>query len=553
MRSDAVKKSVERAPHRSLFKAMGYTDEELQRPMIGVANPKSEIVPGHFHLDKLADAVKAGVRMAGGTPVEFGVIGVCDGIAMGHAGMRYSLASRELIADECETMATAHGFDGMVFMPGCDKIIPGMLMAAARLDIPAIVVTAGAMLSYSMQNGANIDLNSVFEAVGAYKAGKATDEDLAFCENNACPGCGSCSGMFTANSMACLSEAIGMALPGNGTIPAVYAERLRLAKHAGMKIVELVEKDIRPSQILTEKAFVNALAVDMALGCSTNSVLHLTAIANEAGVKLRLDTINEISAKVPNLCRLAPSGPYHVEDLYKAGGVSAVIKELMDNGYYDGSLLTVTGGAMRDATANASVKNRAVIRSCEAPYSKTGGIAILRGNIAPDGAVVKRAAVLDSMLVHSGPAKVFDSEESAIAAIYGMKIEKGDVVVIRYEGPKGGPGMREMLGPTSAIAGMGLDRDVALITDGRFSGASRGAAIGHVSPEAASGGAIGLIRNGDTISIDIPAGTLNVDLSEEELAKRRETWRAPEPNVKKGYLSRYAKMVSSAAEGAVVK
>ncbi len=553
MRSDAVKKSVERAPHRSLFKAMGYTDEELQRPMIGVANPKSEIVPGHFHLDKLADAVKAGVRMAGGTPVEFGVIGVCDGIAMGHAGMRYSLASRELIADECETMATAHGFDGMVFMPGCDKIIPGMLMAAARLDIPAIVVTAGAMLSYSMQNGANIDLNSVFEAVGAYKAGKATDKDLAFCENNACPGCGSCSGMFTANSMACLSEAIGMALPGNGTIPAVYAERLRLAKHAGMKIVELVEKDIRPSQILTEKAFVNALAVDMALGCSTNSVLHLTAIANEAGVKLRLDTINEISAKVPNLCRLAPSGPYHVEDLYKAGGVSAVIKELMDNGYYDGSLLTVTGGAMRDATANASVKNRAVIRSCEAPYSKTGGIAILRGNIAPDGAVVKRAAVLDSMLVHSGPAKVFDSEESAIAAIYGMKIEKGDVVVIRYEGPKGGPGMREMLGPTSAIAGMGLDRDVALITDGRFSGASRGAAIGHVSPEAASGGAIGLIRNGDTISIDIPAGTLNVDLSEEELAKRRETWRAPEPNVKKGYLSRYAKMVSSAAEGAVVK
>jgi dihydroxy-acid dehydratase len=553
MRSDAVKKSVERAPHRSLFKAMGYTDEELQRPMIGIANPKSEIVPGHFNLDKLADAVKAGIRMAGGTPVEFGVIGVCDGIAMGHAGMRYSLASRELIADECETMAMAHGFDGMVFMPGCDKIIPGMLMAAARLDVPAIVVTAGAMLSYSMQNGTNIDLNSVFEAVGAYKAGKATDEDLAFCENNACPGCGSCSGMFTANSMACLSEAIGMALPGNGTIPAVYAERLRLAKHAGMKIVELVEKNIRPSQILTEKAFANALAVDMALGCSTNSVLHLTAIANEAGVKLKLDTINEISAKVPNLCRLAPSGPYHVEDLYKAGGVSAVIRELMDNGYYDGSLLTVTAGTMRDAVAKASVKNRAVIRSCEEPYSKTGGIAILKGNIAPDGAVVKRAAVLDSMLVHSGPAKVFDSEESAIAAIYGMKIEKGDVVVIRYEGPKGGPGMREMLGPTSAIAGMGLDRDVALITDGRFSGASRGAAIGHVSPEAASGGAIGLIQNGDTISIDIPAGMLNVDLSDDELASRREAWKAPEPNVTKGYLSRYAKVVSSAAEGAVVK
>lgn len=553
MRSDAVKKSVERAPHRSLFKAMGYTDEELQRPLIGIANPKSEIVPGHFNLDKLADAVKAGIRMAGGTPVEFGVIGVCDGIAMGHAGMRYSLASRELIADECETMAMAHGFDGMVFMPGCDKIIPGMLMAAARLDIPAIVVTAGAMLSYGMQNGTNIDLNSVFEAVGAYKAGKATDEDLAFCENNACPGCGSCSGMFTANSMACLSEAIGMALPGNGTIPAVYAERLRLAKHTGMKIVELVEKDIRPSQILTEKAFANALAVDMALGCSTNSVLHLTAIANEAGVKLKLDTINEISAKVPNLCRLAPSGPYHVEDLYKAGGVSAVIRELMDNGYYDGSLMTVTAGTMQDAVANASVKNRNVIRSVKEPYSKTGGIAILKGNIAPDGAVVKRAAVLDSMLVHSGPAKVFNSEESAIAAIYGMKIEKGDVVVIRYEGPKGGPGMREMLGPTSAIAGMGLDSDVALITDGRFSGASRGAAIGHVSPEAASGGAIGLIQNGDRISIDIPAGKLNVDLSDAELARRREAWQPPEPNVKKGYLSRYAKVVSSAAEGAVVK
>jgi len=553
MRSDAVKKNAERAPHRSLFKAMGYTDEELQRPMIGIANPKSEIVPGHFHLDKLSDAVKAGIRMAGGTPVEFGVIGVCDGIAMGHAGMRYSLASRELIADECETMATAHGFDGMVFMPGCDKIIPGMLMAAARLDLPAIVITAGAMLSYGMQDGSHLDLNSVFEAVGAYKAGKATDDDLAFCENNACPGCGSCSGMFTANSMACLSEAIGMALPGNGTIPAVYAERLRLAKHAGMKIVELVEKDIRPSQILTERAFANALAVDMALGCSTNSVLHLTAIANEAGVKLRLDAINEISAKVPNLCRLAPSGPYHVEDLYKAGGVSAVIKELMDHGYYDGSLLTVTGGSMQDAVANAAVKNRNVIRSCEEPYSKTGGIAILKGNIAPDGAVVKRAAVLDDMLVHSGPAKVFDSEESAIAAIYGMKIDKGDVVVIRYEGPKGGPGMREMLGPTSAIAGMGLDREVALITDGRFSGASRGAAIGHVSPEAASGGTIGLIQNGDMISIDIPSGTLNVDLSDDELARRREAWKAPEPNVKKGYLSRYARVVSSAAEGAVVK
>ncbi|MGE4484347.1 MAG: dihydroxy-acid dehydratase [Oscillospiraceae bacterium] len=553
MRSDTVKKSVERAPHRSLFKAMGYTDEELMRPLIGIANPKSEIVPGHFHLDKIAEAVKAGIRMAGGTPIEFGAIGVCDGIAMGHEGMKYSLASRELIADECETMAMAHRFDGMVFIPGCDKIIPGMLMAAARLDIPSVIMTAGPMLSYDTGDGRHFDLNSVFEAVGAVKAGKATEAELDFCENNACPGCGSCSGMFTANSMGCLSEAVGMALPGNGTIPAVYGERLRLAKRAGMRAVELVEKGIRPSQILTEKAFRNALAVDMALGCSTNSVLHLTAIASEAGVKLDLGIINEISSRVPNLCRLAPSGPYHVEDLYRAGGVSAVIKELIDNGYYDGSLMTVMGVTMAEVVAQAAVRDRNVIRKCAEPYSETGGIAVLRGNIAPDGAVVKRAAVLDKMLVHRGPAKVFDSEELAISAIYGMEVEKGDVVVIRYEGPKGGPGMREMLGPTSAIAGMGLDSDVALITDGRFSGASRGAAIGHVSPEAASGGGIALVRDGDMIAIDIPGGTINVEVSDEELTERKKSWREPAPKVTKGYLSRYSKMVSSAAEGAVVR
>ncbi len=552
MRSDEVKLSAERAPHRSLFKAMGYTDEELNRPLIGIANPKSEIVPGHIHLGQLVEAVKAGVRMAGGTPVEFGTIGVCDGIAMGHKGMHYSLASREIIADECEIMAEAHRFDGMVFMPGCDKIIPGMLMAAARLDLPALVVTAGPMLSYQ-GGGKNLDLNSVFETVGAFKAGKATREELDFCENNACPGCGSCSGMFTANSMACLSEAIGMALPGNGSIPAVYAERTRLAKRAGMQAVELVKKNIRPSSILTQKAFENALAVDMALGCSTNSVLHLTAIAREAGVILNLDLINEISARVPNLCRLAPSGPHHVEDLYHAGGVSAVIKELIDCGYYDGTGMTVLGVPMSKAVEQAKIQNPTVIHSCAEPYSKTGGIAILKGNIAPDGAVVKRAAVLEGMMRHSGPAKVFNSEDDAIQAIYGMQIQQGDVVVIRYEGPKGGPGMREMLGPTSAIAGMGLDSTVALITDGRFSGASRGAAIGHVSPEAARGGNIALLKTGDLIEIDIPAGTLNVRLSGEELNERKKSWTAPEPKMKKGYLARYERMVSSASEGAVVK
>lgn len=553
MKSDLVKKNAESAPHRALFKAMGYIDEELSKPLIGVANPVNEIVPGHIHLDKIARAVKDGILSAGGTPIEFGTIGVCDGIAMGHQGMKYSLASRELIVDECETMAMAHCFDGMVFIPGCDKVIPGMLMACARLDIPSIFVTAGPMLSYNAGDGRSFDLNSVFEAVGAYKAGKITDEELSYCENNACPGCGSCSGMFTANSMGCLTEAIGLALPGNGTIPAVYAERVRLAKLAGIKIMELVKKDIRPSQILTKTAFCNALTVDMALGCSTNSVLHLTAVAKETGISLNLDMINELSSKVPNICRLSPAGPYHIEDLYMAGGVQAVVKELIENGYYDGSVLTVTGLTMHENVANAVIRNPDVIKKCREPYSKTGGIAVLRGNIAPDGAVVKHSAVLDNMLVHRGPAKVFDSEELAIKAIYGGKIRKGDVVVIRYEGPKGGPGMREMLGPTSAIAGMGLDSDVALITDGRFSGATRGAAIGHISPEAAAGGNIALIQDGDIICIDIPAGRLEIEVSEEELARRRMLWREPEPKVTNGYLARYSRLVTSASEGAILR
>jgi dihydroxy-acid dehydratase len=491
--------------------------------------------------------------MAGGTPVEFGTIGVCDGIAMGHQGMKYSLASRELIADSCETMAIAHCFDGMVFVPGCDKIIPGMLMAAARLNIPSIIVTAGPMLAYNAGDGRCLDLNSVFEAVGAYKAGKATEAELAFCEDNACPGCGSCSGMFTANSMACLCEAIGMAPPGGGTIPAVYAERLRLAKRAGMKIVELVKNDIKPSDILTPVAFRNALAVEMALGCSTNTVLHLTALAKEAGVRFDLSLVNEMSERVPNLCRLAPAGPYHVEDLYRAGGVQAVIRELIDAGHYDGSALTVTGATADENTKGAQVRDRNVIRPCSEPYSPTGGIAVLYGNIAPDGAVVKRSAVAEEMLCHRGPARVFDSEDEAIAAIYGGKINPGDVVVIRYEGPRGGPGMREMLGPTSAIAGMGLDRDVALITDGRFSGATRGASIGHVSPEAAAGGPIALLRKGDIISIDIPVGKINAELTEEEFAARRAEWREPAPKITHGWMARYARLVSSASDGAVLK
>lgn len=552
MRSDIIKKGIERAPHRSLFKAMGYTDEEIERPLIGVVNSVNEIVPGHVHLSKIAEAVKAGIRLAGGTPVEFGCIGICDGIAMGHEGMKYSLASRELIADSCEAMALAHSFDGMVFIPNCDKIVPGMLMAAARINVPSIFISGGPMLSLNI-NGKDLDLNSVFEAVGAFKAGAMTEEEVLEYENNACPGCGSCSGMFTANSMNCLTEVLGMGLPGNGTIPAVYAERIRLAKKAGMKIMELVEKDIKPLDILVPEAFENALAVDMALGCSTNSVLHLLAIAHAAGISLNLDIINEISAKVPNLCKLAPSGLYHVQDLYRAGGVQAVMKELSKKNLLHLDLITVTCKTQADNIKNAVVKDRNVIRDIDNPYSPTGGIAVLRGNIAPAGAVVKRAAVAEEMLRHSGPARVFDSEDEAIKAIYGGKIKKGDVVIIRYEGPKGGPGMREMLGPTSAIAGMGLDKDVALITDGRFSGATRGASIGHVSPEAAVGGPIAAVRDGDIITINIPEGKLDVNLSDKEISNRLKEWKAPEPRIKKGYLARYARLVSSADKGAILE
>jgi dihydroxy-acid dehydratase len=552
MRSDVVKKGIEKAPHRSLFKAMGYTDEEINRPLIGVVNSKNEIIPGHINLDKITEAVKAGIRMAGGTPVEFGAIGVCDGIAMGHIGMKYSLATRELIADSCEAMGMAHSFDGMVFIPNCDKIVPGMLMAAARINVPSIVVSGGPMLSIK-RNGKQLDLNSVFEAVGAYKAGTITSEEVADYEDHACPGCGSCSGMFTANSMNCLTEVLGLGLPGNGTIPAVYAERIRLAKMAGMKIMELVEKDIKPSDVLKPEAFENALTVDMALGCSTNSVLHLPAIAHELGIKIDLDIINRISSRVPNLCKLAPAGRHHVQDLYAAGGVQAVMKELTKKALLHLDVATVTGKTVGDNIENAMVLDNDVIRDIENPYSQTGGIAILKGNIAPDGAVVKRSAVAEEMLVHKGPARVFDSEEAAIKSIYAGEIVKGDVVIIRYEGPKGGPGMREMLSPTSAIAGMGLDKDVALITDGRFSGASRGASIGHVSPEAMEGGPVAVVREGDIVSINIPEGKLNVEISDEELKKRMAEWEAPSPRITKGYLGRYAKLVSSASTGAVFK
>lgn len=552
MKSQTVKSGIERAPHRALLKSMGFTDKEIERPLIGIANAKSEIVPGHYHLDKIAEAVKAGIRMAGGTPFEFGCIGVCDGIAMGHLGMKYSLATRELIADSCESMALAHAFDAMVFIPNCDKIVPGMLMAAARLDIPCIFISGGPMLSIK-KNGKFVDLNSVFEGIGAFKAGKIDNDEMLGIEDSACPGCGSCSGMFTANSMNCLTEVLGLGLPGNGTVPAVYAERLRLAKHAGMKIVELIEKNIKPSDILKREAFMNALAVDMALGCSTNSVLHLLAIAHEAGVNIDLDAINQISEKVPNLCRLSPAGPHHVQDLYEAGGVQAVMKELTKKDLLYLDLITVTGKTVGENIEKARVLDTNVIRSIDEPYSQTGGLAILKGSLAPLGAVVKRSAVAAEMLKHRGPARVFDCEEDAIAAIYNGKINKGDVVVIRYEGPKGGPGMREMLGPTSAIAGMGLDKDVALITDGRFSGASRGASIGHVSPEAMEGGPIALLKDGDIVNIDIPCGKLDIEVSEEEMQKRMAQWSAPEPKIKKGYLARYAKLVSSANTGAVIK
>ena len=552
MRSDNVKKGAERTPNRSLFYALGYTDEELDRPLIGVVSAFSEIVPGHSHLDKLAQAVKDGARMAGGTPVLVPAIGVCDGIAMGHTGMKYSLPSRELIADSVETMALAHCFDGLVLVPNCDKIVPGMLMAAARLNIPSILVSGGPMLA-GRQGQRKVSLSQMFEAVGSYKAGMIDDATLDDFTKNTCPGCGSCAGMYTANSMNCLSEAIGMALPGNGTIPAVYSARTQLAKHAGMQVMKLVEQNLCPRDILTPAAFENALATDMALGCSTNSVLHLLAIANEAGVPMDLATINAVSAKVPNLCHLAPAGPTHIEDLYAAGGVQAVMKQLADAGLLHTELPTVTGKTLGENLAGAENRDPSAIRPMDNPYSTTGGIAVLWGNIAKDGCVVKRSAVAPEMLVHEGPARVFDSEDEAIASIYAGQIHPGDVVVIRYEGPKGGPGMREMLNPTSALAGMKLDKTVALITDGRFSGASRGASIGHVSPEAAQGGEIALIEEGDAISINIPAGKVELKVSDEELERRRANWKAPAPRITTGWLGRYARLVSSANTGAVLK
>jgi dihydroxy-acid dehydratase len=551
MRSHQVTQGVERAPHRSLFYAMGYTKEELDRPLIGVISAFSEIVPGHVNLDKVADAVKAGVRMAGGTPILMPSIGVCDGIAMGHSGMKYSLASRELIADSVETMAMAHCFDGLVLVPNCDKIVPGMIMGAARINIPALLVSGGPMMA-GVSGDQEISLSSLFEAIGARLVDKIDDDQLTELENSACPGCGSCAGMYTANSMNCLSEAIGIALPGNGTIPAVHADRLKLAKRAGMQIMHLVQEDIKPRDIITEKSIRNGLSVDMALGCSTNSVLHLLAIANEAGVSLNLEMINEVSRNTPNLCHLAPAGQTHIQDLNAAGGVPAVMSQLAKGGYLDTSQLTSTGKTVAENVEGRFNKNKAVIRPLSDPYSETGGIAILWGNIALDGCVVKRSAVAPEMLVHSGPARVFDSEDEAIKAIYGSHIKAGDVVVIRYEGPKGGPGMREMLSPTSALAGMGLDKSVALITDGRFSGASRGASIGHVSPEAAAGGTIALVQEGDVISIDIPNYSINVQVSDEELVLRKESWQPKAPNVTTGWLARYARLVSSANTGAVL-
>ena len=552
LRSDNVTKGAERAPNRSLFYAMGYTKEELERPLIGVVSAHSEIVPGHFHLDKIADAVKAGVRMAGGTPVLIPSIGVCDGIAMGHTGMKYSLASRELICDSVETMTMAHQLDGLVLIPNCDKIVPGMVMAAVRMNVPAIVCSGGPMLA-GKYDGEEVSLSKLFEAVGAYKAGMIDGCKLEECETGACPGCGSCAGMYTANSMNCLCEAVGIALPGNGTIPAVSNKRTILAKHAGMAIMELVRNNICARDIINEKSIQNALACDMALGCSSNSVLHLLAIANEAGVHLDLNLFNQMSAKVPNLCHLAPAGSTHMQDLDAAGGIPAVQAELVKKGLLDTSALTVTGKTLGENIEGAYIKDHNAIRSIEDPYSETGGIQILWGNIAQKGCVVKRSAVAPEMLKHSGRARVFNSEDEAIAAIYAGKIVDGDVVVIRYEGPKGGPGMREMLNPTSALAGMKLDKTVALITDGRFSGASRGASIGHVSPEAADGGNIALIEEGDTIEIDIPGASVNVLVSDEELEARREKYVAPEPNVKTGWLSRYAKLVSGADVGAIMK
>ncbi|NLW46016.1 MAG: dihydroxy-acid dehydratase [Firmicutes bacterium] len=552
MKSDLVLKGIERAPHRSLFKAMGYTDEELSRPLIAIANSANEIIPGHIHLDKIVEAVKTGVRMAGGTPIEFGVIGVCDGIAMGHEGMKYSLASRELIADSIESMVLAHAFDGVVFIPNCDKIIPGMLMAAGRLNLPSIVISGGPMMAGNY-NGNRVDLNSLFEGVGAVSAGKMSEAELKELEEVACPGCGSCSGMFTANTMNCMTEVLGMGLPGNGTIPATDARRIRLAKTAGMKVMDLVKSDLRPSAIMTEKAFANAFTVDMAIGGSTNTVLHLPAIAHEVGITLDLNWINEIGQKTPHLAYLRPGGIHHIQDLDEAGGIPAVMSVLNEKGLISTELNTVTGKTVAENITGVRVKRPEVICSPAKAYHDQGGLAILWGNLSPAGAVVKQSAVAPEMMRHEGPARVFDSEDLAIQAILGGKIKSGDIVVIRYEGPKGGPGMREMLGPTSAIAGMGLDKEVALLTDGRFSGASRGASIGHISPEAMEGGPIALVQEGDRIKIDIPGKRVDLMVDESELARRKAAWRQPEPKIKTGYLGRYSKLVTSANTGAVLK
>lgn len=552
MKSDSVRVGMQQAPHRSLFNALGMTEEELKKPLVGIVSSYNEIVPGHMNLDKIVEAVKLGVAMAGGTPVVFPAIAVCDGIAMGHIGMKYSLVTRDLIADSTECMAAAHAFDALVMVPNCDKNVPGLLMAAARINVPTVFVSGGPMLAGRVQ-GHKTSLSSMFEAVGSYAAGTMSEEEVYEYECKACPTCGSCSGMYTANSMNCLTEVLGMGLKGNGTIPAVYSERIKLAKHAGMAVMDMYSKNIRPRDIMTAEAFKNALTMDMVLGCSTNSMLHLPAIAHEAGVELNLEIANDISSKTPNLCHLAPAGPTYMEDLYEAGGIYAVMNEVSKIGALNLDCITVTGKTVGENIKNCVNKNTEVIRPIDNPYSKTGGIAVLKGNLAPEGAVVKRSAVVKEMLRHEGPARVFDCEEDAIEAIKGGKIVPGDVVVIRYEGPKGGPGMREMLNPTSAIAGMGLGSSVALITDGRFSGASRGASIGHVGPEAAAGGPIAFVKEGDIISIDIDANTLNVLISDEEMAARKAEWQPREPKVTTGYLARYAGMVTSASKGAILE
>lgn len=552
MKSDNAKTGYERSPHRSLFRAMGYTDEELARPIVGIVNSKNEIIPGHIHLDALADAVKAGVRMAGGTPMEFPAIGVCDGIAMNHEGMKYSLVTRELIADSIEAVSKAHAFDALVMVPNCDKVVPGMLMAAARLDLPTVIVSGGAMLP-GKHRRKRISLTDMFEAVGAVAAGTMSEDELEEMECSACPTCGSCSGMFTANSMNSVTEVLGMGLPGNGTIPAVYADRIALAKKAGMAVMTMIEKNITARKIMNEASFNNALAADMALGCSTNTILHLPAIAHEADIKIDLRKINEISERTPNLCKLAPAGNAFIEDLYFAGGIQALLKELDKKNLIDSSVMTVTGRTIAENISRAENTDPTILRPIENPYSQTGGIAVLFGNLAPNGCVVKRSAVAPEMMKHTGPARVFNSEEEAFEAIQKGKIKSGEVLVIRYEGPRGGPGMREMLSVTAALAGRGMDKEVALITDGRFSGATRGASIGHCSPEAAVGGPIALVQDGDSISIDINAYSIKLNVSDEELEIRKQSWQCPEPKIKKGYLARYAKLVSSADQGAILE